>query len=258
MTLPNPVDFSGRSVIVTGGTKGIGYVIAETFLAAGANVLVCGRNEPENLPTADGRSAAFRATDVRDPADAAALVQDTVERFGRLDVLVNNAGGSPDADAATVSPRFVEKIVALNLLAPFNVAQAANAVMQTQDDGGAIINIGSVSAIDPQPGTAAYSAAKAGLLVLTKALALEWAPKVRINHITTGLIRTEAAAEVYGADGGAAVTKTIPMERMAVPADIANSCLFLASPLSSYVNGADIAVHGGGEYPARYMATHQD
>ena len=189
-------------MIVTGGTKGIGYVISETFLAAGANVLVCGRNEPENLPTADGRSAAFRATDVRDPADAAALVQDAVERFGRLDVLVNNAGGSPDADAATVSPRFVEKIVALNLLAPFNVAQAANAVMQTQDDGGAIINIGSVSAIDPQPGTAAYSAAKAGLLVLTKALALEWAPKVRINHITTGLIRTEAAAEVYGADGG--------------------------------------------------------
>ena len=149
MTLPNPVDFSGRSVIVTGGTKGIGYVIAETFLAAGANVLVCGRNEPESLPTADGRSAAFRATDVRDPADAAALVQDAVERFGRLDVLVNNAGGSPDADAATVSPRFVEKIVALNLLAPFNVAQAANSVMQTQDDGGAIINIGSVSAIDP-------------------------------------------------------------------------------------------------------------
>ncbi|NMM87611.1 short chain dehydrogenase [Rhodococcus sp. SRB_17] len=252
MSLPNPVDFSGRSVIVTGGTKGIGFVIAETFLAAGANVLVCGRNEPETLPSADGRTAAFKATDVRDPADAAALVQEAVDLYGRLDVLVNNAGGSPDADAATVSPRFVEKIVALNLLAPFNVAQAANAVMQTQDDGGAIINIGSVSAIDPQPGTAAYSAAKAGLLVLTKALALEWAPKVRINHITTGLIRTEAAASVYG--DGTAITATLPMERMAVPSDIANSCLFLASPLSSYVNGADIAVHGGGEYPARYMA----
>ncbi|MFE4503821.1 SDR family oxidoreductase [Rhodococcus sp. NPDC056743] len=258
MTLPNPVDFSGRSVIVTGGTKGIGFVIAETFLAAGANVLVCGRNEPEKLPSADGRTAAFKSTDVRDPADAAALVQDAVDRFGRLDVLINNAGGSPDADAATVSPRFVEKIVALNLLAPFNVAQAANAVMQTQDNGGAIINIGSVSGIDPQPGTAAYSAAKAGLLVLTKALALEWAPKVRINHITTGLIRTEAAAEVYGPDGGAAVTEIIPMERMAVPSDIANSCLFLASSLSSYVTGTDIAVHGGGEYPARYLATHPE
>ncbi|MCJ0907296.1 SDR family oxidoreductase [Rhodococcus sp. ARC_M6] len=256
MSLPNPVDFSGRSVIVTGGTKGIGFVIAETFLAAGANVLVCGRNEPETLPSADGRTAAFKATDVRDPADAAALVQEAVDLYGRVDVLVNNAGGSPDADAATVSPRFVEKIVALNLLAPFNVAQAANAVMQTQDDGGAIINIGSVSAIDPQPGTAAYSAAKAGLLVLTKALALEWAPKVRINHITTGLIRTEAAASVYG--DGAAITATLPMERMAVPSDIANSCLFLASPLSSYVNGADIAVHGGGEYPARYMAMREN
>ncbi|MDI9916772.1 SDR family oxidoreductase [Rhodococcus sp. IEGM 1379] len=256
MSLPNPVDFSGRSVVVTGGTKGIGFVIAETFLAAGANVLVCGRNEPETLPSADGRTAAFKATDVRDPADAAALVQEAVDLYGRVDVLINNAGGSPDADAATVSPRFVEKIVALNLLAPFNVAQAANAVMQTQDDGGAIINIGSVSAIDPQPGTAAYSAAKAGLLVLTKALALEWAPKVRINHITTGLIRTEAAASVYG--DGSAVTATLPMERMAVPSDIANSCLFLASPLSSYVNGADIAVHGGGEYPARYMAMREN
>ena len=118
MTLPNPVDFSGRSVIVTGGTKGIGYVISETFLAAGANVLVCGRNEPENYPPPTVVAQPFVPRTSRDPADAAALVQDAVERFGRLDVLVNNAGGSPDADAATVSPRFVEKIVALNLLAP--------------------------------------------------------------------------------------------------------------------------------------------
>lgn len=255
MNYPNPVDFTGRAVIVTGGTKGIGYVIAEHFLQAGADVLVCARNEPETLPTVDGRSAAFRAVDVRDPADATALVQDAVDRFGRLDVLVNNAGGSPDADAATVSPRFVEKIVALNLLAPAYMAQAANLVMREQETGGAIVNIGSVSAHQPQPGTAAYTAAKAGLLGLTKALALEWAPKVRVNHITTGLIRTEAAATVYGDDGGAAVTRTLPMERMAVPSDIAKACLFLGSDLSSYVNGADLAVHGGGEYPARYMAT---
>jgi len=92
--------------------------------------------------------------------------------------------------------------------------------------------------------------------VLTKALALEWAPKVRINHITTGLIRTESAASVYGEDGGAAVTRTLPMGRMAVPSDIAGACLFLASAQASYVNGADLAVHGGGEYPARYLATH--
>ncbi|WP_127782770.1 SDR family oxidoreductase [Rhodococcus sp. X156] len=256
MTLSNPLDFSGRSVVVTGGTKGIGRTIAETFLAAGAQVLVCGRSAPETLPAADGREALFLATDVRDPAAVDALLVHAVDQLGRVDVLVNNAGGSPDADAATVSPRFVEKIVALNLLAPFYAAQAANRVMQGQDSGGTIINIGSVSAHDPQPGTAAYSAAKAGLLVLSRALALEWAPKVRVNHVTTGLIRTEAAAEVYGADGGAAVARTIPMQRMAVPADVARACLYLAGDLSDYVTGADLAVHGGGEYPARYVATH--
>lgn len=249
------LDFAGRAVLVTGGTKGIGYVIAETFLAAGADVVVCGRGEPDVLPAAGERKAVFEAADVRDAARAAGLVHATVDRFGRLDVLVNNAGGSPDAPAATVSPRFVDKIVALNLLAPFYVAQAANAVMQEQDDGGAIVNIGSVSAHDPQPGTAAYSAAKAGLLVLSRALALEWAPKVRVNHITTGLIRTEAATSVYGEDGGAAVAGIIPMRRMAVPADVANACLYLAGGLAGYVTGADVAVHGGGEYPGRFLVT---
>ncbi|MBP1161723.1 NAD(P)-dependent dehydrogenase (short-subunit alcohol dehydrogenase family) [Rhodococcus sp. PvR044] len=258
MGVANPADFAGRAVLVTGGTKGIGRVVAETFLAAGARVLVCARTEPDALPEADGRRAEFRSVDVRDPDAVRAMVEDAHRAMGRLDVLVNNAGGSPDAGAAEVSPRFVEKIVALNLLAPFYVAQAANRLMQAQEDGGSIINIGSVSAHDPQPGTAAYSAAKGGLLVLTRALALEWAPKVRVNHITTGLIRTEAAASVYGADGGAAVTRTLPIGRMAVPADIAGACLFLGGPLSSYVNGADIAVHGGGEYPARYIATHPE
>lgn len=254
MDIGNPVDFTGRAVVVTGGTKGIGSAIAEAFLGAGAEVLVCGRNEPASLPGANGRRAAFVRADVRDPAAAAGLIDGAVDRFGRLDVLVNNAGGSPDAEAATVSPRFVEKIVALNLLAPFYVAQAANRVMRTQDTGGSVINIGSVSAHTPQPGTAAYSAAKAGLLTLTRALALEWAPRVRVNHITTGLIRTESAAAVYGADGGAAVAGVIPMGRMAVPADVARACLYLAGDLASYVNGADLAVHGGGEFPARYFA----
>lgn len=254
-TPPDPLDFAGRAVIVTGGSKGIGFEIAATFLRHGANVLVCARTEPAELPSGGGRTAAFRAADIRDPAAAPELVDDAVRRFGRLDVLVNNAGGSPDADAATVSPRFTEKIIALNLLAPSHVAQAANLVMREQEEGGSVINIGSVSARDPQPGTAAYTAAKAGLLGLTTALALEWAPKVRVNHITTGLIRTDAAATVYGEDGGAAVTGVLPMKRMAVPADVANACLYLGSSLSSYVNGADLAVHGGGEFPARYTAT---
>ncbi|MEO9222455.1 MAG: SDR family oxidoreductase [Mycobacteriaceae bacterium] len=254
MTDSDPLDFTGRVVVVTGGTKGIGRTIAETFLAAGADVLVCGRTAPEVLPTGADRAAEFLTTDVRDPAAVDRLLDHAVAQWGRVDVLVNNAGGSPDADAATVSPRFVEKIVALNLLAPFYAAQAANRVMQTQTDGGTIINIGSVSAHDPQPGTAAYSAAKAGLLMLSRALALEWAPRVRVNHITTGLIRTQSAASVYGDDGGAAVARTIPMGRMAVAADVAKACLYLAGGLSDYVTGADLAVHGGGEFPARYVA----
>ncbi|PCG85161.1 short chain dehydrogenase [Streptomyces sp. WZ.A104] len=252
------IDFTGRAVLVTGGTKGLGAAIARAFLASGANVLVCGRTDPAALPSTGGREAAFRAADVRDPGAAADLVAAAAGRFGRLDVLVNNAGGSPDADAATVSPRFVEKVVALNLLAPFYVAQAANLAMREQTTGGSVINIGSVSAHDPQPGTAAYSAAKAGLLGLSRALALEWAPKVRVNHITAGLIRTENAAALYGEDGGESVAGTIPMRRLAEPEDVARACLWLACDLSSYVNGADLAVHGGGGIPARHLASRTD
>lgn len=251
--MDDPVDFTGRVALVTGGTRGIGRAIALAFLDAGAEVVVCGRTEPAELPGA----SSFVATDVRDPDQARALVDTVVARHGRLDVLVNNAGGSPTADAATVSPRFVEKIVALNLLAPFYVAQPANAVMQRQESGGAIVNIGSVAGRDPEPGTAAYAAAKAGLAHFSRALALEWAPKVRVNHITTGLILTDSAAEYYGADGGAAVAATIPMGRMAVPEDVAAACLYLASPLAAYVTGADLAVHGGGEIPARWLAARQ-
>ncbi|MDN3359063.1 SDR family oxidoreductase [Actinomadura sp. DC4] len=248
-------DFGGRAVLVTGGTRGIGAAIARSFLDAGAEVVVCGRHDPASPPEAGGRTARFLAADIRDPDAAAELVERAAGLMGRLDVLVNNAGGSPDADAATVSPRFVQGVVRLNLLAPFYVAQPANKIMQGQPDGGVIINIGSVSGEDPQPGTAFYSAAKAGLLALTRALALEWSPKVRINHVTVGPVRTEDAAARYGEDGGQAIGDVIAMGRLADPQDVANACLYLAGGLASYVTGADLAVHGGGEVPARYVAT---
>src|SRR4051794_31710677 len=239
-------DYNGRAVLVTGGTKGLGRGIAAAFGKAGADVLVCARNAPEE-DVADG----FVAADLRDPEQAAAVVDAVVERFGRLDVVVNNAGGSPPAEAATVSPRFVEKIVALNLLAPFYVAQRANAVMQQQaSGGGVIVNIGSLSGRRPSPGTAAYGAAKAGLANLTESLAMEWAPKVRVNLVTVGYLETEQAGLHYGdADGVAAVGASVPMGRLVQPDDVAAACLFLASPEAAFVTGADLAVHGGGEPP---------
>jgi NAD(P)-dependent dehydrogenase (short-subunit alcohol dehydrogenase family) len=250
---------TGKVVIVTGGTKGVGRGIAQSFLQAGAEVLVCSRNPPDTLPQCAGRVARFHALDVRDCDQIQAFIDHTARHCGRLDVLVNNAGGAPHVDAATASPRFSESIIKLNLLAPLNFAQAANGIMQGQAEGGSIINIASVSAVRPSPGTAAYGAAKAGLINLTTSLAVEWAPRVRVNAITAGLIRTEQAHLHYGDEQGVqAVASTIPLGRMGLPEDIGNTCLYLASPLASYVNGASILVHGGGEKPAFLGASNVD
>ena len=245
------LDMSGRAVLVTGGARGIGRGITERFLAAGAAVAICGRSEPDELPSADGRIALFIAADVRDADAVDALVTQVVAQIGRLDVLVNNAGGSPSADSATVSPKFSRAIIELNLLAPLVCAQRANAVMQQQPNGGSIINIASVSGLRPSPGTAAYGAAKAGILNLTQTLAVDYAPRVRVNAISAGLIRTEQSHLHYGDEAGiAAVGATVPLGRMGTPDDIANACLYLASPLAAYVSGANLLVHGGGEVPA--------
>ena len=229
-------------VLVTGGTRGLGRGIAQAFADDGDQVVVCGRTHGEG----PGR---FVPCDVRDPAAVEALVADVLAREGRLDVVVNNAGGSPSALVAASSPRFAERVVALNLLAPLYVARAAQAVMAS----GVILNIGSVAAVRPAPGTAAYAAAKAGLTVLTRALALEWAPAVRVNQVTVGLLDTERAAETYGEDARA-VEATVPMGRLASVQDVAAACLMLASPALAYVTGADLFVDGGGEMPAFHAA----
>ncbi len=249
----NPLDFSGKVVVVTGGARGVGRGISESFLAAGAEVVICGRSEPAaaDLPAHGGRRAVFVQADVRDAEQAGAVIEQTSGRFGRLDVLVNNAGGSPAVPAAEASARFISQVIALNLVAPFYCAQAANRVMQEQSEGGSIVNIGSVSGLRPSPGTAAYGAAKAGLINLTRSLAVEWAPKVRVNCVVAGMVATEAADDHYGgAVGLAAVAATVPLGRLGTPDDVAGVCLFLASPLAGYLSGAEVVVHGGGEWPA--------
>ncbi|PVX81211.1 SDR family oxidoreductase [Paraburkholderia unamae] len=243
--------FNQRVVLVTGGTKGIGRGIAEGFLAAGARVIVCARTAPEQLPASGDARAEFAACDVRDADAVRELIAQIAARHGRLDVLINNAGGSPPADAATASPRFHEGVLRLNLIAPLNFAQAANAVMQQQESGGVIVFIGSISALRPSPGTAAYGAAKAAVLSLVSSLAVEWAPKVRVVAVSPGLVRTEQAELHYGNEAGiAAVSSTIPAGRLALPADIAAACLYAASGEASYLSGTNLLLHGGGERPA--------
>lgn len=245
--MTDPLDFSGRTAIVTGGTRGIGRAITERLVACGARVVVCGRTQPQALP----EGVVFVAADVREADQLGPVLDAATADGGSLDILVNNAGGSPPADAATASPRFHAAIINLNLLAPLHMAQAANTVMQGQPDGGVIVNIGSVSGMRPSPGTAAYGAAKAGLIGLTASLAQEWAPSVRVNCISAGPVRTEETELHYGGPAGIdAVAATVPLGRMCEPGDIADACLYLASPLSRFVTGVNLVLDGGGDRPA--------
>jgi NAD(P)-dependent dehydrogenase (short-subunit alcohol dehydrogenase family) len=244
------LDLDGRVVLVTGGVRGVGAGISQVFAGQGAVVITCARSAVDGLPYE------FHSCDVRDPEAVGAMVSTVVGRHGRLDVVVNNAGGSPFALAADASPRFHQKVIELNLLGMLNVSQAANAVMQAQDAGGSIISISSVSGHRPSPGTAAYSAAKAGVDSLTTTLAVEWAPKVRVNSIVTGMVATEQAELFYGSEQSqAGVASTIPLGRLAVPTDIGWAAAFLASDAASYISGASLAVHGGGEPPAYLSAS---
>jgi NAD(P)-dependent dehydrogenase (short-subunit alcohol dehydrogenase family) len=240
------VDLTDRVVLVTGGARGIGLGVSRVLASAGATVVSCGRSDAE--PPVPGGS--HLVCDVRDPAAVLAMVHELMSRHGRLDGLVNNAGGTPYSPAADASPRLHEKVVGLNLLAPLVVAQACEPVMQSQETGGSIVNISSVSALRPSPGTAAYGAAKAGLDSLTRSLAVEWAPRVRVNSVDVGLCRTEHTDDHYGGDARvAAIERTIPLGRMADPTEVGHVVAFLAGDLASYVSGAQVACHGGGEPP---------
>lgn len=239
-------DLADQVAIVTGGTRGLGRAVAEALSAAGCAVTVCGRNRPESLT--DGIE--FRQADVRDPEQAKMLVEAVVSKRGRIDTLVNNAGGSPPVDAATASPRFVDAILKLNLVGPFFMSQAVYPFM-AKARSGSIINIASVSGVRPSPGTAIYGAAKAGLLNLTQSLAQEWGPDgIRVNAIVAGLMTTENAEATYGDSAKQdAVGRSMPLQRMGTGDDLAGAVLYLCSPLAAWVSGARLEVDGGGERP---------
>jgi NAD(P)-dependent dehydrogenase (short-subunit alcohol dehydrogenase family) len=237
-------------VLVTGGAGHIGRAICQGFLNEGAQVVACGRRSPEE-PIGDGsEKAEFFPADLRDPDASKSLVDFALERFGRIDILINNAGGSPPVDAASASPRLTEKIVALNLVAPLVLSQQAHGALSVNDSPGCIVNIASVSGVRPSPGTAAYGAAKAGLLSSTRSLAMEWGPKIRVNAIVVGLVHNDAGIAHYGgAEGFQRVADMLPLKRMAAPGDVANAVLMLCDDKAAYISGAALEVDGGGEVP---------
>ncbi|RSO02770.1 short chain dehydrogenase [Streptomyces sp. WAC 06783] len=246
------IDLSGRVAVVTGGTRGVGAGIARALLAAGATVVAAARRAPERpVEAADGRAAAFEPLDVRDPDAVTACFARVQDRYGSLDILVNNAGGTPYRLLADSTPQQAARVIELNLVAPLTASLAARAVMADQPTGGSIIMIGSVSGTRPSPGTAAYGAAKAGLENLARTLAVEWAPRIRVNTLVVGMVHTERSHLHYGdAAGVAAVGRTVPLGRLATPDEIGEVCAFLAGDRCGYVTGASLAVHGGGERPA--------
>lgn len=231
----------GKVVLVTGGTRGIGRVIAEALLARGAQVVVAARKAAEP-PRVGGAVAMLVGADVRSEDGRRAIVA----AVPRLDAVVHNAGGSPPVDAATASPRLHAALIDLNLTAPLLLSTALYPMLSAAPGGGVVVMVGSVSGARPSPGTAAYGAAKAGLHHLARCLAAEWAPVVRVNSVIPGVVATEDAL-AHLSDRLPRVTASIPTGRLTTPEEVAQAVLFFVSPAGAGCTGAELLVHGGGE-----------
>ena len=245
------INFKNKTVVITGGSKGIGLEITKTFLKHQANVIILARNKPKRKIQSKGNKGYFIECDIRNTESIDSAIKDIASKYKSIDVLINNAGGAPMADSLTASPKFHEAIIDLNLTAPLNLSQKIAKKMIKQKTVSNIINISSVTATRPTPGSAAYGAAKGALVNLTKTLAVEWAPKIKVNSIIVGYIETENSILHYGSKSEIKkVAQTIPLKRMGQPQDVANACVFFASDLAEWVTGSALEVHGGGESPA--------
>jgi NAD(P)-dependent dehydrogenase (short-subunit alcohol dehydrogenase family) len=250
------LDFSGQVVIVTGSGSGLGQGIATRFAEAGANVVVhyrgseAGAQAVVNRIAASGGQAIARQADVSKEEDVARLIQGAVEAFGRLDVLINNAGIYPLASVLEMTAEQWDEVIAANLRSVFLCTQAAAKQMIAQGSGGAIVNITSIEAENPAPNHSHYNASKGGVLMYTRASAYELAAHhIRVNAVAPGLIWRKGLEQAWP-DGVARWLKAAPLGRLGLPEDVADACLFLASPAARWITGASLTVDGG-------VMTHQ-
>jgi NAD(P)-dependent dehydrogenase (short-subunit alcohol dehydrogenase family) len=239
----------GKVAIVTGGSRGIGKAIAKTFAEAGARVMITSRKAEacEQAAKEIGASAEWEAGNIGNPEDAERVIDATLERFGRLDILVNNAATNPYA-GPTIDvdmPRW-EKTLQINLTAPLLWTQLAwqRALKQ---GGGAVINVSSVGGFTTNQILGVYDVTKAALIHLTKQLAAELGPGVRVNAVAPGLIKTDFARVLWEGPRGDEVAQAYPLKRLGEPEDVAAAVLYLADDASSgWVTGHTIVLDGGG------------
>lgn len=250
------LNLSGKTAIVTGGSKGIGFGISFRLAEAGANVVVVSRKQEEAEKKAEelvakGYKAKAMAADVSCEEDVKKLVQKTVELFGGVDILVNNAGIFPFSPLEKLTSELFDQVIAINLRGVFLCTKYVSEQMIKQGRGGKIINTTSIDALHPSSiGLAHYDASKHGVWGFTKNVALELAShEIWVNAVAPGGVMTEGVVKSQGGVGEPDNTKETPMEvpakRMGVPDDIAKAVLFLASDMSSYMTGSQIVVDGG-------------
>jgi 7-alpha-hydroxysteroid dehydrogenase len=251
----------GRVALVTGSGRGIGRGIALALAEAGADVVCAARSPDQIVDTtaqirALGRRAVAIRCDVMRTEDLDALADRVLDELGRLDVLVNNAGGTPPRPALQTSERFFEVAFRFNVIQAFLLTQRCVPKMVESAGGGAVVNISSRAGGLVQRGFAAYGTSKMGLNFLTKILAAEFAPKVRVNAIAVGGVATEALEVVVKNDAlRTQLESKTPMKRIGEVEDIAACALYLASPAASWITGKIFEVDGGAESPALEVPT---
>jgi len=240
----------GKVALVTGGSKGIGFGIAEAFAQAGAQVMISARKPEGCQAAADeiGHGVQWFAANVGEPDQAEACIDHTLSQFGRLDILVNNAAANPYAGPTiAVDLSRWEKTLKVNITGPLVWSQLAwNRWMKDSDGGCSIINISSVGGLATNPILGVYAVSKAALLKLTEQLAAELGPKVRVNAIAPGLVKTDFARVLWDEGRGDEVAKRYPAGRLGEASDIGAAAVWLAAESGRWVTGATIVMDGGG------------